>query len=253
MQATSESNHFHNLIILVDEYTEEYILNSKNLRVNSECLNQLSQILKKIYTKIDDYGILNDREDSLKAIKEVKELWSDGCMWMFRVHQLIKKLEDVKSAFFELEDLIQNQITQFKDLCRFVTEQCYALSLAKEHENIEMDDGGVIYVFCDGTIIGYSKYVYLNRDLLGYDSDSFLLYKKLQDVNPHILVGVDEILAKKESKTKYYQVQSPEDLESQKKVELHFESAFFPFMTESGQGLSIRKLLGFIVHVKIMD
>jgi hypothetical protein len=92
---------------------------------------------------------------------------------------MIKKLNSTCKYSEGKRRFIEHAIFSLTLIAKFITFKKFDDWLSNYERLTEVTKGGVLYTLKDGTILGYSNYIYKNKDLIGGGGDeSFLLFKK---------------------------------------------------------------------------
>ena len=107
----------------------------------------------------------------------------DACglhLYLLRLYEVIQDLDSVEPGPYDLTKTIKRVKTVSINLATVITKLMHQTCLVKEDLFIPVDQGGVIYLFSDSSIAGYSSYVYNNLSDIFYQREDSLLCRTLK-------------------------------------------------------------------------
>lgn len=107
-------------------------------------------------------------------------------IWLRRLHEIVFDLKLLSSRYHSLikfgndGKLLGEAIDSLVIMSKYVTMHKHEACLLATDKFTEINEGGYMYAFKDGTILGYNRYVYENSEIIGGQKDSLLLFKRFE-------------------------------------------------------------------------
>ena len=248
-------------------------------------LNKLIRVFKIFNEKYTQVIKLIESIDS-NFVLEILNL-EEPAFWMYRAYKTINLIRDLKmkeaSSKYEADVLIDSMLY----LCEYITRYSYQSCLKDDDKEIEIREGGVIYVDVTGMISGYSKFIYDNKEIISDNKSALYLFRNICNLNKNLKIDLNQYRDTKEAINIKYIVSNPyfqkwkfkakkeesvlftleqSDTWDDRKiyfnkwkkfksfqVVLLFEPVYFAFFVKSQEKTQKKKMKGFRVKVNIKE
>ena len=175
-----------------------------------------NEIINLFYNKLEEINHFIKEADIKTALKRMKS--DEPAFWMMKAYKVITLMEnqDIKNLF-ECEQL-KSLRESILNLWEFMTQNCYSNCLIKNDKDLEVKEGGVIYIDKSGIITGYSKYVYDNKKIISDDLTALYIFKNICNLHKSLEINLIECLHAKKAIEYSYVVSNPYEFISESKA-----------------------------------
>ena len=161
MEDSTESSRMHNIFKQVHEYWAIVVNHGKWRTEDGDYdLDNLLISFMSYFNRSDDETGFNEKDCSFQP----KELLKEDLLWMLRAYDLAEDIVKLYKKDYIKSKLASKVLDTIIGLLIYITNKSYDAWLIANDKIIEVEKGGAIYIFDDGSIAGYNKYIFHRKD-----------------------------------------------------------------------------------------
>lgn len=141
-------------------------------------IEELKKSIELLAKLLEEYLEDKESEDS-KFHKLSKEMG----LWIVKAYDIINGLSDGKIRASLSDVLCDKVIMTLNELIKEITIASYSNCLENNDISSTKEEGGYMYIFGDGSIVGYNNFINENKYMFTSDESKFYLFKNFREVN----------------------------------------------------------------------
>ena len=161
----------------------------------SDCNNEtISEQINKVYR------IFNEKFNQvIKLIKGIDSKFvlemlnlEEPAFWMYKAYKAIDLIRDLKIKKNSCEHDAEALINSMLYLCEYITRYSYQSWLTDNDREIEIREGGVIYVDATGIISGYNKFIYDNKEIISDNNSALYFFRNISNLHKCLKINLNK-------------------------------------------------------------